>query len=357
MDDSSTSQSMQTPERTETVTITDMAGRNVEVPVNVERIVAVGAGALRQIAYLESMDKVVGVESNEKDDATTIHAVYKLVHLDKMAGLSEVGPAHGGNAELIAGADPQVVFFSGTSGDVSDAEGYQTKTGIPVVFIDVGDMAGEDRKTTYQCWQICGEVLGKTERATELQEYTEQLIADLNARTEDIPDEEKPIAFPGALSHRGGQGILSTQYPFATLEFINARHALDEGGIAQEEIKTHAFSVGQENLFSWDPEVIFIDLSNLGLVSNDVERSPSYKDLKAFKEDNVHGFLPVSSYHRNYESVFVNSYYMGSVLYPERFDDIDIDEKADEIYGMFLGEPAYDKVKNELGGGARKLSF
>lgn len=357
-DSSSTSQSLQTyEEEVETVQITDMAGRTVEVPANVEKVVAVGAGTLRQIAYLGAMDMVVGVESNEKDDSDTINAVYKLVYLDEMADLAEVGPSHGGDPELIAGAEPDVIFFGSSGGDVSDAEDYQTKTGIPVIYMDGGDLADEDREILYDTWQIYGKVLGKTERANELQEYTEQVIADLNARTETISDEEKPIAFPCGLSYRGGRGFLSTQYPFASFDFINARHALEEGGIDDDTIKSYAFTVSQENLFSWNPDVIFADLSNLGTVVSDVERNPSYKDIKAFEENNVYGFLPVSSYSRNYENVLINSYFMGSVLYPDNFEDIDIDEKADEIYEMFLGEPAYDSVKEENGGGVRQLSF
>lgn len=357
-DSSSTSQSLQTyEEEVETVQITDMAGRTVEVPANVERIVAVGAGTLRQIAYLDAMDMVVGVESSEKDDSATITAVYRLVYFDEMSDLSEVGPGHGGDPELIAGAEPDVIFFGSSGGDVSDAEDYQTKTGIPVIYMDGGDLADGDREVLYETWQIYGKVLGKTDRANELQEYTEQLIADLNARTENIPEEEKPIAFPGGLSHRGGHGILSTQYPFASFDFINARHALDEGGVEEDAITSHAFSVSQENLFSWNPDVIFVDLSNLDLVNSDVERNPSYKEIKAFEDENVHGFLPVSAYMRNYGSVLINSYYMGTVLYPEQFEDVDIDEKADEIYEIFFGVPVYDKVKEELGGGARQLSF
>ena len=358
-DSSSTSQSIQTYEEQElaTIEVRDMAGRTVEVPENVERVVAIGAGTLRQIAYLGAMDMVVGVESSEKDDSDTINAVYKLIYIDEMADLAEVGPSHGGDPELIAGAEPDVIFFGSSGGDVSDAEDYQTKTGIPVIYMDGGDLADGDREILYETWQIYGKVLGKTDRANELQEYTEQVIADLNTRTEDISDEEKPIAFPCGLSYRGGRGFLSTQYPFASFDFINAKHALEEGGVDNESIESYAFIVSQENLFSWNPDAIFVDLSNLDTVVSDVERNPSYKDIKAFEENNVYGFLPVSSYSRNYENVLINSYFMGSVLYPDNFEDVDIDEKADEIYEMFLGEAAYDKVKEELGGGVRQLSF
>jgi iron complex transport system substrate-binding protein len=354
MENSSNSQSIQLQEEKTTVQITDMAGRTVEVPENVERVVAVGAGVLRQIAYLEAMDMVVGVESSEKEDSGT--APYRTVYFDKMADLPEVGPGHGGTPELIASTRPDVIFFGSSGGDVKDAVNYQTKTGIPVIYMDGGDLADADRETLYKTWEIYGTVLGKTERAKELQEYTEYLITDLKSRTEDIPDDEKPSAFPGGLSHRGGHGFLSTQYPYASFDMINARHILEKGDIDSSIIKSTAFAVSPENLHSWNPEVIFVDLSNLDLVTTDIGKNPSYKEIKAFREDNVHGVLPVSSYARNYESVLINSYYMGSVLYPERFSDIDFEEKADEIYEMFLGEPAYGTMKDGLGGN-RKLAF
>lgn len=354
MDSSSTSQDLQIQESAATIQITDMAGRTVEVPENVERVVAVGAGTLRQIAYLGAMDKVAGVEANEKE--ATSNAVYTIVHLDKMADLPEVGPSHGGNSELIAGAEPEVIFFGSSAGDVSDAINYQSKTGIPVIYMEGGDLADGERETLYRTWEIYGEVLGETERAKELQDYAEFLIADLNTRTENIADEEKASVFAGGLSHRGSFGLLSTQYPFASFDMINAKNAFDENDVSSEIIKTTAFSVSLENLLAWDPDVIFIDLSNLELISNDIDKNPAFKELKAVKEDDIYGFMPVSAYSRNYENTLLNSYYMGTILYPENFSDVEINEKADEIYETFLGENVYDEMTERLGG-YKKIDF
>ena len=49
----------------ETIQITDLSGRSVEVPEKVERIIAIGPGALRLVVYLNATDKVVGVEDSE----------------------------------------------------------------------------------------------------------------------------------------------------------------------------------------------------------------------------------------------------------------------------------------------------
>ncbi|MFW6139509.1 MAG: iron ABC transporter substrate-binding protein, partial [Spirochaetota bacterium] len=54
---------IQTPE---SLQIKDLAGRQVEVPLNVDRIVCAGPGALRLIVYLEAVDRVIGVEDAEK---------------------------------------------------------------------------------------------------------------------------------------------------------------------------------------------------------------------------------------------------------------------------------------------------
>ena len=51
---------------TKTVTVTDMAGRQVTAPFNPERIVCLGPGTLRLIVYLQAESKVAGVENMEK---------------------------------------------------------------------------------------------------------------------------------------------------------------------------------------------------------------------------------------------------------------------------------------------------
>lgn len=48
------------------ITVTDMANRTVEVKKDPQRIIGVGAGALRMICYLQAADRVVGVDDREQ---------------------------------------------------------------------------------------------------------------------------------------------------------------------------------------------------------------------------------------------------------------------------------------------------
>ena len=64
-----------------TRTITDSAGRQVNVPDKVESIVCVGVGALRYTCYVGAQDLVVGVEDYEVKPGMT--RLYNYVNLNK----------------------------------------------------------------------------------------------------------------------------------------------------------------------------------------------------------------------------------------------------------------------------------
>ena len=64
-------------------TITDSAGRQVEVPEKAESIVCVGVGALRYTCYVGAQDLVVGVEDCEVKPGMT--RLYNYVNFDPMS--------------------------------------------------------------------------------------------------------------------------------------------------------------------------------------------------------------------------------------------------------------------------------
>jgi ABC-type Fe3+-hydroxamate transport system, periplasmic component len=65
------------------------------------------------------------------------------------------------------------------------------------------------------------------------------------------------------------------------------------------------------------------------------------------REGRVYGLLPYNFYSTNYETVLANGYFIGKTLYPDRFEDIDPVEKADEIYTFFVGEPVFGEHNAE----------
>ena len=63
---------------------------------------------------------------------------------------------------------------------------------------------------------------------------------------------------------------------------------------------------------------------------------------------------PVSYTHlytTNLEIALADAYYIGSVLYPEQFADLDPAEKFDELSNFFLGIDCYEQIAGQYYGG------
>ncbi|ADL12325.1 iron ABC transporter substrate-binding protein [Acetohalobium arabaticum] len=326
----------QAEEKIETVKIEDMVGREVEVPKEVDKTIGVGAGALRLITYLEATDKVVGVEQFEKRDQ---NRPYIMGH-PELTELPSIGPIHGGDAELIAAQSPDVIFATYTDGSTADS--LQEKTGIPVVVLSYGGPSTMERDTYYKGLKLMAEVLNKEDRAEELIQYTEDVIDDLQQRTEDIAKADKPKVYAGGIGQRGSHGIVSTEPAYPSFEFINANNVASPLGME------HAM-VSKEKLLEWDPEIIFVDEGGYSLVVEDL-KSPEYESISAVENGELYGVLPYNYYTTNFETVLINSYYMGKIIYPEQFSDIASEKKADKIYEKFVGAPVYDQMQEAFGG-------
>ncbi|MFO7818850.1 MAG: ABC transporter substrate-binding protein [Halanaerobacter sp.] len=321
--------------------ITDMFGRKVEVPQEVERVVAVGPGSLRLLTHMQVLNRVVGVEEGEeRENWGEWGGPYNIAH-PELDELPVIGPPHGGDAELILAQNPDLIFFYG---DPGEAKSLEKKTGIPVLGIKYVDLGPSRDELLYEAWQLIGRVLNKEKRAQELIAYTEDLISDLKERTAGIEQEKRVYA--GGISHQGGHGIVSTKIPFPPFEFLNLDYFS-----SQEEVKqVNSVMISKEKLVDWDPEIIFVDEMNRNLIERDLTNNSEYQTIEAIEDGEIYGILPYAYYNRNPSTILANTYYMGQVIYPEQFKDIDAEQKADEIYQEFVGGEVYDELAKSYGG-------
>ncbi|QSG06127.1 iron ABC transporter substrate-binding protein [Halapricum desulfuricans] len=323
-------------------TVTDGAGRDVEVPESVERVVAVGPGSLRQVAYLGATDRVVGVEADRNGSTTS--APYNVANpeLREKTVIGSVGPNAGGNAEAIIAADPDVILFYG---DSSRAETLQSQTDIPAVVLRITDFGSKRRRErVYDMWRLVGTVLGREDRAEELATFVEEAIADLRDRTADLPSGERAAAYAGAISYKGAHGIATTRRRFPPF-----RYAGVENVASGLETDGPSVQVSEEALLEWDPETIFVDADNLSRAREDLTDNDVYDRLAAVENGEVYTLLPHASYHHNYGSILANGYFVGETLYPDRFGDVDVPSAIDSIYETMLGAPLYDDLVDAYG--------
>ncbi|WP_353684693.1 iron ABC transporter substrate-binding protein [Thermodesulfovibrio sp. 3907-1M] len=323
----------------EMVTVTDMAGRKVTIPKKVERVVALSA-SLRYIVYLQAFDKVVGIEGVEKQSVMrgnpATGKVYWLAIKDKVQNIPSIGEGGPGKLpdfeKLITVKPDLVITF-----EVDNAELIQSKTGIPVVVIQYAGTEGfriEDIKNTFT---FLGKILDREKRATELNKYIEQCISDLKKRT---ASSARPTVYIGAISARGAHGITSSEAHYPPLQWINVKNVVDEIGRIG-----HVF-INREKLLVWNPQYLFIDTGGISLVNDDyLKNKEFYKKLKAVKNGKVYTVFPYNFYRTNLEILLANAYFIGKVIYPDKFRDIEPRKKAAEIFKKFLGMDVYDDLK------------
>ena len=191
-----TSDNTSDPSQTEegTRTITDSTGRTVTIPETVESIVCVNVGALRYTCYMQAQDLVVGVEDYEQEP--TMSRLYNYVNFEQFSSLPVIGSNGEHYPEAIISANPDVIIMS--AAESKDADDLQDKTGIPVVVVPGSDTTLDDN--AYETIRLMGEVYGKEDRAEELTNYLDSVKADLETRTADIPDADKPTVYVGGVS-------------------------------------------------------------------------------------------------------------------------------------------------------------
>ena len=317
-----------------TRTLTDGAGRQVEVPETVTSIVCVGVGALRYTCYVGGQDLVCAVEDCEKEPVMS--RLYNYVNIEKFRDLPVIGTNGNPFPEEIIHAAPDVIVMSKSAS--VEADDLQSKTGIPVVVIPGSDTTLD--ANAFETIRILGELYGLQTRATELTNYLQDIQKDLDDRTRDIPESDKPSAYVGGVSFKGHHGFEGTEAGYGPFALIHATNLADTTG------QNGAFNIDLEQVLSWDPDVIFVDFNGMNLIKEDYAKNADYyNSLTAVQEGRVYSQISFRSNASNLETALADAYYAACVMYPEQFRDVDPVAKAEEIFEKLLGANPYAELK------------
>lgn len=314
----------------DTRTITDGRGRTVTLPEEVSSVVCVGVGALRYTTYLGAQNLAVGVEQDERE--AKLSKPFSYFNRDLFDTLPLTGDNGATYDEEILALGPDVLI---ANLDAQSADDLQSRLGIPVVAIAHNE--GIFDENALSTLELLGQVYHKEDRAKELTDYLLGAQADLARRTQDIPQESKPTVYVGGVSYKGSHGFEGTEAGYAPLAAIGAVNLADQTG------QSGPFSIDTEQVLAWDPDVIFLDYNGMDLIRENYAAAPDfYSALTAVREGRLYAQISFRSSATNAELALADTYYAGTVLYPEAFADVDIGEKFDEIFSTMLGvEDAY----------------
>lgn len=309
-------------ESAKTREITDMAGRTMTIPAEIDTVFS--ANPVSAI-YLYTLvpDKLLGWNYELND-------IEKSIILEQYHDLPNFGMGDAINYEAVIAAGPTIAFSASSINDsaVDEADSLSESLGIPVVVVD------SDLESAPEAYRFMGELFGVEEQAEQLAVYAEDTFEDI--ANLDIPEEEKVRMYYG-----NGEDSLETapagSSHGAIIDMVNAINVADlELGDGSR------VSISLEQLLAWDPDVIIVNgepKSNLsgGSAADAILNDPDFASLKAVKEGKVYGTpnAPFSWVDRPPgPNRIVGIRWLSGLIYPE-YLNFDVDDAVREFFQLF----------------------
>lgn len=315
----------------ETHIVTDHAGRNVELPVNIERVVIISPMPLPSIycLYMGGTDKLVGMHPSSM--AAAENSYLKNVYPDVVNVPTDFVKNGAVNVEELLKLNPDVVFYLASDKALSQSlenagiKGFAFSTSV----------ADFNTIETYANWiQKFGEIFGDTGRADAIIKYGREIEKKVSERIAGLKAEEKPDVL--ILYHYDTTGMKTSGVNFYGDYWINASGgknvAGDLNGMPQ---------ISMEQVYQWNPEYIFItnfspylaeDLLNNSIEGYDWSQVKAVKNGKVYKIPlGMYRWFPPSS------DTPLCLQWMSQILHPELFSDIDINKEVTDYFKTFYG--------------------
>lgn len=304
----------------DTFVFTDSAGREVELPINIERIVASGPLG-QQILLSIAGDMLVALTNDVSEgQAYYIGEQYKdLPVIGQFFGSQDM------NMEELARLTPQVIIDIGEpkGGIAEDMDTVTMQTGIPAIFIEA------DLEKSGNAYRTLGQLLGKEEKGAALGDYCDQVFAEVTAKMAEISEEDR-ASFAYLMGDTGLNALSKGTY-HATIMDLLGNNVVE---VESPSSRGSGDEINMEQLLIWNPEYIFFAS---GSVYSQAKTDPAFSTLQAIQDDQYYEVpgLPYSwlgappSVNR-----FIGLQWMAHILYPDVFTE-DLTGIVQEYYKLF----------------------
>ena len=340
-------------------TIVDMTDRTVTLYRPPEIIVPMSQGLIDQTMVAFGIeDRIVGYSSCGKimdcdtsgylaiNDTTDPYKgswhIGSIIY-PKVIELPWVGKIDAGiNYESVATLCPDLVIIRVTCCQSEENVERTAKVieslGIPVVIIkDPRNYDKPGEGIIYEEIKVLGVVFGKQKEAQKLINYLDGWIVFIRERTKDIPEDEKPrVLYFGAAKgdrEKGGvgnvRGVDTCESVFLE-NIVNAKNAYRGTG---------RVIMSAEQVLALNPDVIVLPTSSGFHPPRELYEGEAFeniREVKAIKERRV-GSLPAVGCRSERLDFAMTLMIEAKIIYPERFEDVDLNEFVDEYYKNVFG--------------------
>ncbi len=322
------------PAFSQDITFTDQEGREVSLAGPAERIVTIPMPMASSVIAIDGgTDHLAGMNPVSKA-AITEGILGKIFPESRDINDSVTAANFVPNVEELAAVNPDLVIqWGGRGGDLVDPI---TNAGMTAMLILYGT---EERTRGYM--GMTAEALGKPERFAEHEVWRDAVMSEIEAKTKDIPEGERPkvLHFSRILNGMSAAGS-GNNYNDWYINLVGGKNAAAD----LEGSKP----VNAEQVAAWDPDIITLNNFEPGLTVQAVYDDPVLSLTSAAKNHRVYR-LPLGGYRwdpPNQESP-LTWMWLANIVHPELFDfDLRAEMKSayKTLYAYELSEADIDSI-------------
>lgn len=344
-----------TPATAETITVTDIAGRTVEVDKDPDHIVLGEGRIIYSLALLDNknpFERVVGWKDDMINYDPDAWNKYKAA-FPEATDIARLGSPYSDewNLESVITLDADVVFMNLGNLLAAQESGIIEKldeAGIATVFIDFQQ---DPTANTVPSLQLMGRILDRRDEADEFTDFYTAQMARVNEVINQIPLEDRPAVF---IEQAAGNNPNKCCNTFGS---ANLGRLIDLAG--GRNWGSHLFpgfggTVSLEALFAEDPDVIIDTGANwtdsipgtqavlFGYEATPeavqerlagLAERPGWPELSAVKNGQFHSVY-LQFYNSPYHFVAMQAF--AKWMHPDQFADLDLEASMIELHDRFL---------------------
>ena len=303
-------------------TVKDMAGREVTIEKQPDRIVSGYYISSSACIALGLTDKMVGIE-----DKSTKRPIYKLA-APALIDLPNVGSAKAFDLEACIATEPDLVILPMKQKDTAQT---LQEMGIATLLV-----LPESHEQLIEMFTLIGTATNTVKQAEKLISYYNTKLSAVTELTRDIPDDEKPVVYLGST----GDILRTAPREMYQASLITTAGGKNAGDVLEGSSWT---DIDNETFLTMNPDIIVIPTDNFAVSSpdytaEDVMNNPTFSDVTAVKNSAVYQ-MPVGyeAWDSPVPSGILGTLWMLKTLHPELYPAEQFAADVNEFYTVFYG--------------------
>lgn len=310
----------------------DLAGNTVQVPSpeNLNKIVITSfKGAYGSAVLLGQIGKVTGMADNSK-------FIWLRHAFPQAAGVKNYGSFDDVNIEELLQDKPDVIISPSAS---TTAYGKMKEVGLPVMIdgIDVED-SSDVFVQSYDEIDLVARLTGTTDKAKKYHAWADGLFDLVKKRVADIPKEDRVTVLPirTDINQVFGNNCIWGYV-------VEMAGGINLSGDATANTGKFFADVDAEQLAKWNPDMMFqINFNGeftdeVAEIYNNWAKDPQYAGMSALESGDVYLVPKGIDYWNAAIEAPLCVLWMAKIMYPDRFQDVDVKAYAQDFYKEYLG--------------------